>query len=308
MEVLKLAPAFKDYLWGGEAMCERFGYRPQSLPLAEAWVLSCHKDGPSIVENGVYKGLTLTDAIEKEGRECLGTKGKEFSFFPILIKLIDARQNLSVQVHPDDAYALRHENEYGKTEMWYILDCSEGAYLYYGFKRQLTKAELAAHIKAETLTDLLQKVYVKKGDCLMIEAGTVHAIGAGILLAEIQQNSNTTYRVYDYGRRDKNGNTRPLHIEQATEVATLAPAAEPVRNILSDGILAGCRYFTSALAAVEGERVFNVDGESFRSYLCIEGNCRLGGIELSAGECVFVPAGMGEIRAVGSCKLIESGV
>lgn len=308
MEILKLAPAFKDYLWGGEEMCSRFGFHPQKLPLAEAWVLSCHKDGPSVVQNGTYKGQSLAQAIEQLGPACLGTKGKAFSFFPILIKLIDARQNLSVQVHPDDAYALRHEKEYGKTEMWYILDCTEGAYLYYGFEKELTKAQFRAHIEAGTLTEALHKVYVKKGDCLLIGAGTVHAIGAGILLAEIQQNSNTTYRVYDYGRKGPDGNTRPLHLEQAAAVASLGPAAEPVCNVTGSGVLAECPYFTSSLAVVEGRHIFTVDDASFRSYLCIEGQCLFGNLLLSAGDCVFVPAGAGAIRAAGSCRLIESRV
>lgn len=308
MEILKLAPAFKDYLWGGKEMCGRFGFHPQGLPLAEAWVLSCHKDGASLVQNGTYKGQTLAGAIAQMGPACLGTKGREFPFFPILIKLIDARQNLSVQVHPDDAFALENEKEYGKTEMWYVLDCAEGAYLYYGFEKELSPEEFRAHIEAETLTEVLHKVYVQKGDCLLIRAGTVHAIGAGILLAEIQQNSNTTYRVYDYGRKGPDGKTRPLHLEKAAAVAQLGPADAPVRNVSGGGLLAACPYFASSLVVMEGRQTFRVESDSFRSYLCIEGQCLFENLLLSAGDCVFVPAGAGEIRAFGSCRLIESRV
>lgn len=289
-------------------MCSRFGFQPPQLPLAEAWVLSCHKDGASVVQNGTYRGQTLAQAVAAMGPDCLGKNGRAFSFFPILIKLIDARQNLSVQVHPEDAFALEQEKEYGKTEMWYVLDCAENAYLYYGFERPLTKEEFRAHIAEETLTDVLHKVYVQKGDCLLIEAGTVHAIGAGILLAEIQQNSNTTYRVYDYGRKGADGKTRPLHIEKAAAVAQLGPAAQPVRNVLESGMLSSCPYFTCTLLAVEGSENRMVGEDSFCSYLCIEGACRIGDITLAAGECVFVPAGTGALQIVGSCRLIESRV
>lgn len=308
MEILKLSPAFKDYLWGGEGMVARYGFSPEKLPLAEAWVLSCHKDGASVVENGKYKGLTLENAIEKMGADCLGKRGKEFSFFPVLIKLIDAKQSLSIQVHPDDEFALENEHEYGKTEMWYILDCEEGAYLYYGFEKELTEEEFRRHIENNTLTDVLHKVYVKKGDCLFIRSGTVHAIGAGILLAEIQQNSNTTYRVYDYGRVGADGKTRPLHIEKAAKVAKLCPPEDEIINVSENGTLASCKYFTSAVVTVKGEHTFSLDCDSFRSYLCLDGECVLGDISLKAGECAFVPAVFGEIKANGNCRLIESRV
>lgn len=308
MEILKLSPAYKDYLWGGETMCAAFGFQPEKLPLAEAWVLSCHKDGHSVVQNGKYSGRTLEAAIADMGPDCLGSRGRAFSFFPILIKLIDAKQNLSVQVHPDDAFALKNENEYGKTEMWYILDCAEGAYLYYGFEKQITSEQFRAHIQNQTLADVLHKVYVKKGDCLFIHSGTVHAIGAGILLAEIQQNSNTTYRVYDYGRVGADGKPRPLHVEKAAAVAELGPANDPIHNVSGSGMLASCPYFTSAVAVVEETHVFTVDTASFRCYLCVEGSCTLGEVEMQAGDCAFVAAGTGTVTARGNCRLIESWV
>ena len=218
---VKLSPAFKDYLWGGERLKTEFNKNTDMTPLAESWELSAHKDGQSIVAEGDYKGMTLTAYLETLGKEALGTACEKYDYFPLLIKLIDAKGDLSVQVHPSDEYALEHEGEYGKTEMWYILDCEEGAALYYGFTKDTTIEEYEAAIKEGRLTDILNRVPVKRGDVFFIPAGTVHAIGAGILICEIQQNSNTTYRVYDNNRRDKNGNLRPHHVEKALAVSDL---------------------------------------------------------------------------------------
>ena len=209
MYTLKLKPALKDYLWGGTRLKTEYKMETNLEKVAEAWVLSTHKDGAGIVLNGELEGKTLTEAVAAFGTDCLGENGKKFSYFPILIKLIDAKDDLSVQVHPDDEYALRVEGEYGKTEMWYIVDCEEGATLYYGFKEEISKEQFRAKIADNTITDVLNKVPVKKGDVFFIPSGTIHAIGKGILIAEIQQNSNTTYRVSDYGRLGADGN--PAH-------------------------------------------------------------------------------------------------
>ena len=216
---VKLSPVFKDYLWGGTRLKTEFSKQSDMTPLAESWELSAHKDGQSTVAEGEYAGLTLTAYLDTVGREVLGTNCEKYDYFPLLIKLIDAKGDLSVQVHPSDEYALEHEGEYGKTEMWYILDCDEGAALYYGFKEDTTREAYEAAIREGRLTDILNRVPVKRGDVFFIPAGTVHAIGAGILICEIQQNSNTTYRVYDYNRRDKDGNLRPLHVEKALAVS-----------------------------------------------------------------------------------------
>ena len=213
MKPIKLAPAFKDYLWGGTKLKTEFDKKSDLQKVAESWELSTHKDGQSIVANGEFKGLTLSEYIEKNGRECIGKNAMAFEFFPILIKFIDAADNLSVQVHPSDEYALSNEGEYGKTEMWYVLDCEKDAFLYYGLNREITKEEFAERIKENMLLEVLNKVKVNKGDVFFINSGTIHAIGKGIVICEIQQNSNTTYRVYDYDRRDKNGNTRELHVK-----------------------------------------------------------------------------------------------
>lgn len=316
MYIMKLKPAFKDYLWGGTKLRDQYGLECDLEKIAEGWMLSCHKDGNSTIENGEYKGLTLSEAIQKSNSSLIGTNAEAFPDFPILIKLIDAKQNLSIQVHPDDEYALKVEHEFGKTEMWYVVDCDEGAYLYYGFKEKTTKEEFKKAIENNTLTDILNKVEVKKGDCFFIESGTVHAIGAGLLIAEIQQNSNTTYRVYDYGRVGADGKPRELHTEKALDVTVTAPPTYPVLqdNNEVETTLAECKYFTVKKYTVGANFVrphsieLNVDNTSFSSILCVEGQCTVGDVELKAGECVFIPAGFGSVIITGNATLLESRV
>lgn len=306
-----LSPAFKDYLWGGSRLKTEYNKNSDLTPLAESWELSAHRDGESRISDGVYSGLTLTQYIEAIGKDALGKNAARFDYFPILIKFIDAKGDLSVQVHPDDAYALANENEYGKTEMWYILGCDEGACLYYGFRRDVTKAEYEEAIASNTLCDLLCRVPVKKGDVFFIPAGTVHAIGAGIVICEIQQNSNTTYRVYDYGRRDKNGNTRPLHIEKALAVSSLKQS--PDRTVIPDGkdvLLASCEYFTVRRLRIDGEMTRAVDETSFVSLIVTdgEGSLTMHGktLPLRKGDSVFIPAQSAEYTLKGQCELIKS--
>ncbi|MDE7019130.1 MAG: class I mannose-6-phosphate isomerase, partial [Lachnospiraceae bacterium] len=181
MSILKLRPSCKDYIWGGHRLAEEYGIAYDGNVLAEAWELSCHPDGLSMIANGAYAGKTLRQYIEEQGKEVLGTNCKQFEDFPILIKLIDAKEDLSIQVHPDSEYALRNEGQYGKSEMWYVLDAAEGAYLYYGFQEEINKEEFEKRIKEETLLEVLNAVPVQKGDVLFIEAGTIHAIGKNIM-------------------------------------------------------------------------------------------------------------------------------
>lgn len=302
MYILKLSPSFKDYLWGGTNLRDKYGMNCDYEKIAEAWVLSCHKDGASFVTNGEYKGKTLIDAINKMGRACLGTNCDEFDSFPLLVKLIDAKQNLSVQVHPDDAYALKNEGEFGKTEMWYIVDCDEGAGLYHGFKKNYTKEEVKKGIENNTLTDMLNFVKVKKGDCFLIEAGTVHAIGAGILIAEIQQNSNSTYRVYDFGRVGADGKPRELHINKALDVMKICPPeiCENTQKGVDGDLLSSCKYFTVEKVLVNGEFSTFANEKSFLSILCTDGKISVNSIELFAGECVFIPASFGNVAVAGN--------
>ena len=220
-----LSPAAKDYLWGGSRLNDDFGKNIDCSPLAETWECSTHPDGFSVVASGADAGKTLPEVLQLRpeylGNHPLQTmQGK--AELPVLIKLIDAKQKLSVQVHPDDDYALRCENSLGKTEMWYILDAEPDAQLIYGLKKDLSKEDFEKAIKDGTIEDKVNYVPVKRGDAFLIPAGTLHAIGSGIVLAEIQQSSDTTYRVYDYGRLGLDGNPRPLHIEKALQVTNLS--------------------------------------------------------------------------------------
>lgn len=300
---LLLKPPVKDYLWGGKRLKTEFGFEAGEGPAAEAWVLSCHKDGQSVVENGELSGKTLSQALERMGPAAAGKKATSFPYFPLLIKLIDAHDRLSVQVHPNDEYALRVEGEYGKTEMWYVVDCEPGAQLIYGFNRNLSRDELRRRIEDNTLTEVCNFVPVNKGDVFFIQAGTLHAIGAGILIAEVQQNSNTTYRVSDYGRLGADGKPRPLHIDKAVDVTVTAPPALPYGAVgewvtIDGGLrrpLADCDFFTSELLKVTGNCLVGAD-DSFLSLLCLEGDAQLtcGDMRLSVhkGSSLFLPAGL----------------
>ncbi len=307
MQPIKLKPALKDYIWGGTRLKAEFGIESDLEKIAEAWVLSCHRDGMSIASGGEYDGMALADIIEELSADALGTKGSSFPFFPILIKLIDAKAPLSIQVHPSDEYALKNENQFGKTEMWYIVDCDEGASLYYGFDREVSREEFAERIANDTLLEVLNRVPVHKGDCFFIDSGTIHAIGEGILIAEIQQNSNCTYRVYDYGRVDAAGNPRELHVEKALAVTKTREPEYPFGKPESD-TLASCKYFTVTRHRVNGEKTLSVGSESFASFLCVEGEADIDGVLLRAGECAFVPAYYGSLKISGNAEILESRV
>lgn len=303
---MKLTPAVKDYLWGGTRLRDDYNIKSDLEKLAEAWVLSCHKDGMSIVANGEYEGMALSEVLKD--KSLLGSNAAAFTEFPVLIKLIDACDNLSVQVHPSDDYALANEGEYGKTEMWYVVDCNSDACLYYGFSKEISKEEFSQRIENNTLLEVLNRVPVQKGDCFFIEAGTLHAIGAGILIAEVQQNSNTTYRVYDYGRVGADGKPRQLHVEKALDVTELCPPKAPVCKLEQSGNLATCKYFTADLLCLDSEDSIQVSDDSFVSVLAVSGEGECDGISFTAGESFFLPAGLGKVKLCGNAKLILTRV
>lgn len=319
MNILKLTPAVKDYIWGGTRLSKEFDITSFCDRQAEAWVLSCHKDGPSVICGGRFDSRTLPDVLENEGKDFLGTNCKKFEFFPVLIKLIDAKDNLSVQVHPSDEYALKNENQFGKTEAWYIIDCDEGAQIIYGMNRDMTKEEFKKSIEDGTLLENVNRVNVKKGDIFFIPSGTVHAICKGILLAEVQQNSNLTYRVYDYGRL-QNGKPRELHIEKAVEVSNLkkqntvsVPLEEPKgENGALSTLLAKCEFFTMKKIEVEQSVKIFADETSFVSLVALDGNAVISHNDsfqtLYKGESVFIPAGLGEVEVLGAVTLLETRV
>lgn len=313
MALLKLRPSYKDYLWGGHRLVEKYNKEFDGDILAESWELSCHPDGPSYIVNGSYAGKTLQEYIDLEGKKILGNNCQKFEEFPILAKFIDAKDNLSIQVHPDNEYALKNEGQYGKTEMWYIMDCEEGAFLYYGFKKEVSKEEFEERIKTDTLLEVLNAVPVHKGDVLFIEAGTIHAIGKGIVIAEIQQNSNVTYRVYDFGRVGKDGKKRELHIDKAVEVTNRVPIS---RNNTCYPHIASCDYFTVDCLNMDGKLMSSMKGsvgeESFASILIMEGegtiSCGGETIPYRKGDSFFMSAGSGEYEISGECEVLITTV
>lgn len=313
MAILKLKAPCKDYIWGGNRLREEYGKQLDSDRIAESWELSCHKDGQSVITGGEFDGKTLSDYIAAKGKGVLGKNCGRFEYFPVLIKLIDAKDNLSVQVHPSNEYALRVEGEYGKTEMWYIVDCDPGAELLYGFKHEISKEEFAERIANNTLLEVTNNVPVHKGDVFFIESGTLHAIGKGILIAEIQQNSNTTYRIYDYGRVGKDGKPRELHVDKALDVTKLAPAEQypetPVEK--KDGydikLLSKCEYFTTYRVNVDTKAELDADENSFNSILVLEGEPVISGgetVSAKKGESVFISAGTGKYTVEGKCTFV----
>jgi mannose-6-phosphate isomerase len=210
-----------------------------------------------------------------------------------------------VQVHPDDEYALKNENSLGKTEMWYIVEAEEGAGIYLGFKKSITKEELSEAIKEKRLTELMNFYRVSAGECYFIPAGTIHAIGKGCLIAEIQQNSNLTYRVYDYGRVGKDGKERELHVEKAKAVATLKKF-EP--QVFPDGVLGSCEYFTARKYGIDGGRVLNATEDSFHAVTVIDGGGSINGISFEKGDTLFIPAGFGKYKINGKAEVIVTSV
>lgn len=317
---IKLKAPLKDYLWGGTRLKEQFGKHTDMDIVAESWELSCHKDGLSVVDSGEDKGITLDKYIEKHGKDILGDNCKDKSDFPFLIKLIDAAKSLSVQVHPDNAYALKNEGEQGKTEMWYIVDCKPGAELLYGFKKKISKDEFVSRIKDNTLLDVTNNVPVHKGDVFFIEAGTLHAIGEGILIAEVQQSSNSTYRIYDFGRVGADGKPRELHIDKAVDVTKLEkptrdckPQGKPALDgDMTSTLLAKCEYFTVKALSLEGTKKLVSNADSFTSLLCLDGSFTLTfedtRLLVKKGESVFVPAGIGQYIISGQCDMLMAKI
>ncbi|MBR5441788.1 MAG: class I mannose-6-phosphate isomerase [Clostridia bacterium] len=309
---IKLQPVFKEIVWGGNRLKNDYGFQSDLNNIAEAWMLCARADGDNVIVNGDNAGKSFT-AFIKENKALLGTKGADYEEFPLLIKFIDAKADLSVQVHPDDDYARVHENSYGKTEAWYILDCDEGAQLIYGFNKELTSEEFRKSIEDNTFLQYVNKVNVKKGDVFFINAGTLHAIGSGILLAEVQQNCNTTYRVYDYNRM-VDGKPRELHVEKAIDVTDTVPptrggdpdSAPVVKGDATEQALCQCEFFKMDTIDVDGKHELAVTGESFVSVLVLEGEGKLNSLDAKAGDSFFLPAGDYNALIEGKIKVLIS--
>lgn len=321
---LLMIPAGKDYLWGGRRLVEEFDKSWGEGVLAESWECSTHPDGLSFIANGPWQGRSLLEYVnaypQVMGRH--GVKDAETAeggqCVPVLVKLIDAAKDLSIQVHPNDEYARCHENDMGKTEMWYVLDAEPGASLVYGFSHDITKEQLRKYVAEGSIGRHVQQIPVQKDDVFFVRPGTVHAIGGGVLLAEIQQCSNVTYRVYDYDRVDTKGQKRPLHLEKALDVMDRksAPAVRQQLRVLryrpgvAQESLCQCPYFLVHRLLVNGEHCWQVSEQSFEILLMLDGELTIGqGTDgelcLKKGNCVFLPAGMGEISLAGKGQLLR---
>jgi mannose-6-phosphate isomerase len=283
MELVKTKPATKDYIWGGTKF-KQWGKESPYEKIAECWELSFNPESPTLIDGGPLDGTPLYKAATKED---LGANCGKFEFFPVLIKFIDSDSNLSVQVHPSDEYALKNEGQYGKTEMWYIIEARPHAGLYVGFKRDVTEDEVERKLRDGTILDLLNFVEVKPGETYFIKSGTVHAIGGGVTLMEIQQNSTLTYRLYDYNRVGKDGKPRELHIEKALKVLDFHKYA-PKR--FDPPLIGECRYFSSSVDDVRNTVVSASEG-SFLSLSFLGGEGTIGSLPYHNGDTFFLPAG-----------------
>jgi len=321
-----LKPSGKDYLWGGQRLKTEFAKDIDMTPLAETWECSTHPDGPSYAAGGDFTGIQLAEII-KLHPEYLGTRYAGINELPVLIKLIDAEKDLSVQVHPDDAFAEKYENgQHGKTELWYVLDADRDAKLIYGFNHDIDDHTVREAVCDGTLLNHLLQVPVKKDDLFFVEAGVVHAIGAGMLIAEIQENSNLTYRLYDYDRTDKNGRRRELSIDKAIMAANLKSTVEPrqplrvlrYRQGIAYEMLCRCRYFEvfrMILNTAEGQTVhYSSDELSFRVLLCLSGEgtmsfstdiCAGETIHFRKGDCIFIPADSVRLDMQGQARFLD---
>lgn len=319
---LLIRPVSKEILWGGDKLKKEYAKTAPFDKIAESWELTVRDDGMSVIANGEYSGMELKRYITLGKTDVLGTNCKKYDRFPLLIKFIDAADNLSVQVHPDDTYALPNENEFGKTEMWYIMDAEPGAKLVYGLAEGCTIEEFADAVANGTVEEKLNYVEVHRGEVYFIPSGQVHAIGAGILIAEIQQNSNITYRVYDYNRRQADGSLRQLHTAKALDVIKIRTEDEIEKIRLSEAAgksncktLCACEYFTSKkyTTSKENVAVIHVDDTSFVSVLVLEsdnGHLEMGDeiLPLHRGDSYFIPAGKTDVRISGNAEIITTKI
>lgn len=309
MEIWKLNPVFKDYIWGGKRLKESFHAVTDCDTVAESWVLSVHPDGTNIISSGRFAGRSLGEVLKD--KSYWGSYGGQFEFFPVMVKLIDAAQNLSIQVHPDDELSRKLENQYGKSEVWYVIDTTPGAALYYGINRDIDRSELETLLREGRIESVLNRVEIKPGDVFMVDAGTIHAICKGALIAEVQQNSNVTYRLFDYHRKDANGNERQLHIDKAVIATSLKarsvdgkPLSVSIENGNSVVRVAEHKYFAATVFEIKESMELPLDRRSFKSIVVLDGSIIAEGLELLKGESAFIPACDGIARISGTGKIL----
>ncbi|MFD0861172.1 type I phosphomannose isomerase catalytic subunit [Sungkyunkwania multivorans] len=314
---LKFHPIFKERLWGGQKLKTVLKKEITGDTIGESWELSAVEDNVSIVSNGPWKGQSLQALIEMYGEDLLGahvyrTFGNSF---PILIKFIDAKKDLSIQLHPNDDLARERHDSFGKTEMWHVMQADEEAELIIGFNKDVTQEEYREHLDNNTLSNILNYEQVTKGDTFFINVGKVHAIGAGVLLAEIQQTSDITYRIYDWNRKDKDGNTRELHTELALDAIDYKKKDDfrvsYPKAVNSPNEMVTCPYFITNYLVVEGVlHLDHSDKDSFVIYMCVEGSCKIlaNDVEevLDTGETLLIPATLKNIEIQGDhAQLLE---
>ncbi|RKP53879.1 class I mannose-6-phosphate isomerase [Cohnella endophytica] len=313
---LHFKPEFKERVWGGRAL-EKFGFDVPPGAIGEGWMIADHPNGVSHVTNGAFAGKGLDEIRESVGAEWFGTKGggSGTGRFPLLIKLLDCNDDLSIQVHPNDHYGKLPKGELGKTEMWYVLDAKPDAKIIYGLKPGVDRAKMASAIEEGRIMDTLQEVSVKAGDTFYIPAGTVHALCAGVLVAEIQQNSDTTYRLYDYDRPGLDGKPRELHIEDSLNVT--AYEGSGAARMTTDGAkpgewltLASSPYFKTDKGVVRGQWTLSTSEESFVILIVCEGSGSIGWpsglVDAQAGDCFLLPANLGQYTLDGSMTVLRS--
>lgn len=317
---LKFEPNLKQFIWGGSDIFTFKDIEAKQDGIGESWEVSGVKGRISIISEGELKGVSLEELLIKEKSRLVGEKVYEKfgNTFPLLIKFIDALDDLSIQVHPDDELAMKRHNSYGKTEMWYIIKATPDAFLYSGFEKQITPDEYVERIKNNTITETLKKYSVKQGDVFFLPAGRVHAIGAGCFIAEIQQTSDITYRIYDYDRRDAQGNSRDLHTEEAKDAIDYTVhnnyKTEYKPQINQPVELVTCPYFTTNLLDVEISISRDYSKlDSFVIYICMQGHCTLkdnkgNEVYISQGESVLIPAETVSVLIIPSesSKLLET--
>lgn len=307
-------PVYKDYIWGGTKIKEYFNRKVDMEKIAESWEVSANKDGLCKIKNS---DLTLEELFQnKEKRAKLfGTKAENLDKFPLLIKFIDAKDNLSVQVHPNDEYAKKYENDTGKTEMWYIIDCKEDAKLICGMKENVKQEDIADIINQNKIKENLNEVPIQRGDVIYIPSGTVHAILGGILLCEVQQNSNLTYRVYDWDRVGKDGKPRELHIQKAIDVIDVnsKPQIKHTQNEECEvQHIVDSEYFKTDLLNVNGIYKDTSSKDTFYAIDVIEGEGKIvtnnENYNIAKGDSFIVPASLGEYKIEGNVKLLKSWI
>jgi mannose-6-phosphate isomerase len=311
---LQFEAILKERIWGGEKLKSVLNKPITSSITGESWELSTVEGDVSVIANGDYKGKALTDLINEYPNEVLGTAVyKRFgNQFPLLFKYLDAREDLSIQVHPNDELAKKRHNSFGKTEMWYIMQADKDARIIVGFKEDSSPKEYLDHLKSNTLVSILDDVKVKSGDVFFLETGTVHAIGAGLVVAEIQQTSDITYRLYDFDRKDAQGNTRELHVDLALEAINYNKVntfKEYTKEVNQSNTIVDCPYFTTNFLPLDGEKRILKTGETFTVFMCIEGSFEMEYNKVKynykKGDTVLIPAAMNEFVLSGKASILE---